>query len=103
MSSDRNPTTPSELADRVERADGARARRRDYLVTVCDACQRACCWHGLFYCEDYQTAGTKDVPASQLRKLKAEHSSYYSARELMRVCGGVTYLPALRARAREAE
>ena len=87
-----NPrATPETLAGRGREK---RAARRDYLVTVCDACGRACCWHGLFYCEDYQTAGTKDVPASQLRKLKAEHSSYYSVRELMRVCGGVNYLAA---------
>lgn len=64
-------------------------KRRDYMVTVCDACMRACCWHGLFLCDASQTAGTKDVPASELRKLGAEHSSYFTRAELIRVCGQV--------------
>jgi hypothetical protein len=27
-------------------------------IAVCDHCLRASCWLGLFYCEEYQTAGT---------------------------------------------
>lgn len=68
------------------------AKRRDYLVTVCDACSRASCWHGEFMCEDAAGAGTKDVLASELRTLKAEHSSHFTRKELMRVCGYVKKL-----------
>lgn len=47
------------------------------LVTVCSSCLQATCWQGLFYCDDYQTAGTKDMPISELQKLKLEHPSYW--------------------------
>lgn len=47
------------------------------LVTVCDACHMASCWRGLFYCDDYRSAGTVDMPISELRKLDLEHSDYW--------------------------
>jgi hypothetical protein len=28
------------------------------IITVCDACLCASCWHGEFMCEEAQTAGT---------------------------------------------
>jgi hypothetical protein len=34
------------------------------LITVCAACRRQSCWDGTFYCEDYRTAGTIDIPAT---------------------------------------
>lgn len=61
----------------------------DYLVTVCDACLRASCWHLIFPCHKAATSGTKDVHASTLRKLAKEHPSYFSREALLRVCGSV--------------
>lgn len=66
-------------------------KRRQRLITVCDACLRACCWHGVFFCEDYQTAGTTKKTARELRALDLEHPSYYSRKEVERVCGGTEY------------
>jgi hypothetical protein len=61
--------------------------RGDYYVTVCDKCLKASCWHGIFFCQDYQTAGTQEVLASELRKLDVEHPYYFSKKEILRVCG----------------
>ena len=47
------------------------------LVTVCSACLQATCWQGIFYCNDYQTAGTVDKTVAELRKLGLEHPSYW--------------------------
>jgi hypothetical protein len=47
------------------------------MVTVCDKCQRAACWQGLFYCDDYVSAGTVDLPVSRLRELDLEHPDYW--------------------------
>lgn len=33
-------------------------------ITVCDACESAACWDGEAYCENYRTAGTKEIPAT---------------------------------------
>jgi hypothetical protein len=65
--------------------------RRQRLITVCDACLRASCWHGLFLCEDYQTAGTTQKTVRELRKLDLEHADYYSRKEVERVCGGTEW------------
>lgn len=50
-------------------------------VTVCSACLQASCWQGLFYCNDYQTAGTKEMTVAELSKLKLEHPSYWAEPE----------------------
>jgi hypothetical protein len=63
--------------------------RRDYYVTVCAECCTASCWHGKFYCERAKSADTKRMRASELRKLKLEHSSNYSKAKLLEVCGAV--------------
>jgi hypothetical protein len=46
-------------------------------VTVCDACLRACCWQGEFYCEDYKHAGTVEKTVAELRKLRLENEHYW--------------------------
>ena len=56
-------------------------------VMVCDRCLRACCYYGVFYCDDARTAGTKIMTAGQLRPLKREHESYWTADEMTRVYG----------------
>ena len=60
----------------------------DLLVTVCAACLRASCWHGIFYCDHAVGAGTRRMSVRQLNALCREHPSYYSAEEIARVCGG---------------
>ena len=48
------------------------------LVTVCDACLRACCWRGIFMCDDSYGAGTTRKTVAELRALDEEHSDYYA-------------------------
>lgn len=67
--------------------------RHDYLVTVCEHCRRASCWHGEFGCEQYGAAGIIDVPASQLRKERREHPHRYSRKKILEVCGQISELP----------
>ena len=44
---------------------------------ICDKCLRACCWHGLFCCDEYKEAGLLQATEEQLRRLDREHSDYY--------------------------
>lgn len=66
----------------------------DYIVTVCDRCLTASCWHGEFMCSDSQHAGTKELRASQLQKLGLEHPSNFSERKIIAVCGSVRFVEA---------
>ena len=51
----------------------------DVVVTVCDACLRACCWQGEFMCADARTAGTVERTVGELRQGKhGEHESYWN-------------------------
>ena len=59
----------------------------DRMVTVCDKCLQASCWHGIFMCDEARYAGTVEKPVSELRRLKREHPSYYSVAAVRRVCG----------------
>jgi hypothetical protein len=47
------------------------------LVTVCDSCLRASCWHYIFPCDHYREAGLIDKTVDELRALNREHESYY--------------------------
>lgn len=47
-------------------------------VTVCDACEKASCWQGEFYCDDYKTAGTKELSVAELEVLDLEHPDYWT-------------------------
>lgn len=62
--------------------------RRVRLITVCDKCLRASCWHGEFMCQEAGTAGTVQKTAAELREIGAEHADYYSRKNVERVCGG---------------
>ena len=53
-----------------------RKRWLNYELDVCDKCLRAVCWWGIFYCDDYQSAGTTKMTVRELIKLKREHQSY---------------------------
>lgn len=33
-------------------------------VIVCSACGQESCWQGIFYCEEYKTAGTIEIEKS---------------------------------------
>ena len=45
----------------------------DLKVTVCDACNRCCCWQGIFFCDDYMTAGTKEITVAEWREIMRTH------------------------------
>lgn len=55
-----------------------RPMKRDYYVTVCAAC--ASCWQG-------------EALASELRRERREHPSYFSVTRLREVCCVVRYAP----------
>ena len=46
-------------------------------VTVCDACDRASCWQGKFYCERARTAGTVDKPLHTFMIHRRENEEYW--------------------------
>lgn len=60
---------------------------KERLVTVCDKCLRASCWHGEFMCDDARGAGTINLPVSKLQELRREHPSHYSVEKITKVCG----------------
>lgn len=45
-------------------------------IEVCDKCLRACCWHGLFMCDDSTISGTIKKKRRDLVALGLEHSDY---------------------------
>lgn len=55
----------------------------DMVLTVCSECNRACCWHGEFMCEDaYECAVTTDRTIAELVELREqsenhEHPDYW--------------------------
>lgn len=65
--------------------------KRDYLVTICAECLRACCWHGEFMCDKSRSANVRTVKASEL-PLGDEHPSYYSSKRLREIEGVVRWV-----------
>ena len=51
-------------------------------VTVCSACLQASCWQGLFYCDEYKTAGTVEKTIEELTALNLEHPSYWHSESM---------------------
>jgi hypothetical protein len=47
------------------------------MVTVCDNCLQASCWHGEFMCDASKFAGTVEKPLSELQALGLEHPHYW--------------------------
>lgn len=47
------------------------------VVTVCDACHQASCWHGKFFCDRAQGAGTVDLTLATLMGLRLENEEYW--------------------------
>ena len=58
------------------------------MVTVCDVCHRASCWHGVDLCDDAQMAGTVEVPVALLDQWGYENPKHYSVERVREVCGG---------------
>jgi len=54
--------------------------KEDRLITVCSECLRACCWQGIFYCDEYKTAGTVERPVSELKEWALENPEYWENR-----------------------
>ena len=50
------------------------------LITVCDKCLRASCWHGEFMCDEARSAGTVEKTVAELTLLDREHPSYWEPR-----------------------
>ena len=48
-------------------------------ITVCSKCLRACCWHGIFYCDEAwePDTGTVEKTREELEKLGLEHPDYW--------------------------
>lgn len=65
----RNPTEP-KMKKHTDRIGAIK-------VVVCNKCLRACCWQGIFFCEDYMNAGTTEKSISELKMLNREHPSYW--------------------------
>jgi hypothetical protein len=64
---------------RAEAADEAvKYVQDDWTMTVCAACLRVSCWHGLFYCDNYKTAGTKEITVGEARKLCLESPTHWT-------------------------
>lgn len=49
-------------------------------ITVCSHCLKASCWQGVFYCDEYKSAGTIEKPISELKSLNLESSDYWKSR-----------------------
>jgi len=56
---------------------GLRGDKMSELITVCSACLQASCWQGIFYCNDYKTAGTVQKTRDELAALDRESPSYW--------------------------
>lgn len=52
------------------------------LITVCDTCNRACCWQGEFMCDNCYTAGTTERRVETLiadgTSAFGEHPDYWN-------------------------
>ena len=46
------------------------------LITVCDKCLMASCWHGEIMCWDSRSAGTTQRTRRELLALGLEHPDY---------------------------
>jgi hypothetical protein len=57
-------------------------KEEDPLIIVCNACSRACCWQGIFMCDDAQTAGNKPIPKSVLTELALESPHYWEPKDV---------------------
>jgi hypothetical protein len=80
------PEARKELAQRIQdviedflnyECPNRQPATSERTVTVCDQCLRACCWQGIFYCDDYRNAGTVEKTLAELAALNLEHPHYW--------------------------
>jgi len=57
------------------------------VVTVCDKCFNASCWHGELMCEESRSAGTVEKTVGWLMENSTEDPSWYSVEKCMLVTG----------------
>jgi hypothetical protein len=51
----------------------------DQEIDICDKCRRACCWLGIFMCDESQTAGLIRTTVAKHRATNPdEHEDYYT-------------------------
>lgn len=51
----------------------------DREIFICASCRRACCWLGIFYCDDYKTADLIKTTVGAHRATNPnEHEDYYT-------------------------
>lgn len=67
---------PKKVQEAIDCANAMRSWHTD-PITVCDKCLQASCWQGIFYCDDYKTAGTTQKTRKELAKLNRENSDYW--------------------------
>lgn len=46
-------------------------------IEVCSSCLRRSCWEGIFYCEDFKSAGLVSKTEAELRSLDREHPDHF--------------------------
>ena len=72
--------TPAKTRQKKLRRRGYKCLVRETArrtITVCEACYRAACWQGEFYCDEYKSAGTTEATRIELAILGLEHSDYW--------------------------
>lgn len=57
--------------------DAAKHLKPDWTITVCCSCLTSTCWQHIFLCEDYMTAGIKEITIREARRLNRENPSYW--------------------------
>ena len=67
---------------------GPYKKMNERMVTVCDACLTASCWHGEHLCQRSLTAGITQRTVGDLHRLGLEHPDNYSVERVREVCGG---------------
>lgn len=72
----------AKVQEAIDCANAMKAWQTE-LVTVCDSCLQASCWQGIFYCDNYKTAGTTKKTRKELAKLDCENSDYWKSDEAL--------------------
>lgn len=59
----------------------------DRMITVCDACLTAACWHGEFMCDRSRDAGVVKKTEDELLELGLEHPDHFSIDKIEKIEG----------------
>lgn len=52
------------------------------MIYICDKCLRACCWAGIFMCDESRNAGIYRAHKRDLIRFSREHSDYMEREEV---------------------